>query len=252
MTDLTRTDLAALDAADPLADRRGRFVLPEGVVYLDGNSLGALPRSAPARLAEVAEREWGHGLIRSWNAAGWIDLPARVGDKIGRLVGAAAGQVVVTDSTSVNLFKALAAAVRMRADRSVVLSDRDNFPTDLYMAQGLADLLGGRPTLRLVDRAEIPAAIDGEVAVVMLAHVDYRSGAMHDLAAVTRAAHARGALVLWDLAHNAGAVPLDLDGAGADLAVGCGYKYLNGGPGAPAFIYVARRHQAAFRQPLTG
>ncbi|HEX7127952.1 MAG TPA: kynureninase [Thermodesulfobacteriota bacterium] len=252
MTDLAREDLAALDAADPLGRHRARFALPEGVIYLDGNSLGALPRSVPARLARVAEREWGEGLVRSWNTAGWIDLPARVGDRIGRVVGAAPGQVVVADSTSINVFKTLAAAVRMRPERAVVLSERDNFPTDLYVAQGLAELTGGRPALRLVDRREIPAAIDGDVAVVMLTHVDYRSGAMHDLAAVTRTAHDAGALVLWDLAHSAGVMPLDLDRAEVDLAVGCGYKYLNGGPGAPAFLYVARRHQAAFRQPLAG
>ncbi len=252
MSDLARADLAALDAADPLGARRARFALPESVIYLDGNSLGALPRSVPGRLARMVEREWGDGLIRSWNTAGWIDLPARVGDKIGRLVGAAPGQVVVADSTSLNVFKALAAALGLRPDRAVVLSERDNFPTDLYMAQGLADLLGGRPALRLVERGEIPAAIDREVAVVMLTHVDYRSGAMHDMPAVTRAAHEQGALVLWDLAHSAGVMPLDLDRAEVDLAVGCGYKYLNGGPGAPAFLYVARRHQAAFRQPLAG
>ena len=263
MRALTRDDVAALDATDALAARRERFALPEGVIYLDGNSLGALPRATADHVARVVREEWGQGLIRSWNdtgndtgngagnGAGWIDLPQRVGDKIGRLIGAAPGQVVVADSTSVNLFKALAAAVRMRPGRPVVLSERGNFPTDLYIVQGLAELLGGIE-LRLVEREEVAGAIDGRTAVVVLTHVDYRTGAMHDMAAVTAAAHAAGALALWDLAHSAGAVPVDLDGCGADLAVGCGYKYLNGGPGAPAFLYVAKRHQEAFRQPLTG
>ncbi len=251
MRALTRTDIEALDATDPLALRRERFDLPDGVIYLDGNSLGALPKATPGHLERVVRAEWGQGLIRSWNDAGWIDLPQRVGDKIGRLVGAAPGQVVVADSTSVNLFKALAAAVRMRPGRSVVLSERGNFPTDLYIVQGLGALIGG-VELRLVEREEIPAAIDAHTAVVMLTHVDYRTGAVHDMAAVTRAAQDAGALMLWDLAHSAGALPVDLDGCGADLAVGCGYKYLNGGPGAPAFLYVAARHQEAFRQPLAG
>ncbi|HYH38837.1 MAG TPA: kynureninase [Azospirillum sp.] len=247
---MTRDEVAALDAADPLAGRRERFDLPDGVIYLDGNSLGALPRATPDHVGRVVREEWGRGLIRSWNSAGWIDLPQRVGDKIGRLVGAAEGQVVVADSTSVNLFKALAAATRMRPGRRVVLSERGNFPTDLYIVQGLADLAD--VALRMVEREEIPSAIGADTAVVMLTHVDYRTGAMHDMAAVTRAAHEAGALMLWDLAHSAGALPVDLDGCGADLAVGCGYKYLNGGPGAPAFLYVAARHQEAFRQPLTG
>jgi kynureninase len=252
VTALTREALAALDAADPLRERRDRFTLPEGVIYLDGNSLGALPKATAERLARVVRGEWGEGLIRSWNAAGWIDLPTRVGDKIGRLVGAAPGQVVVADSTSVNLFKGLAGALRLRPDRRVILSARDNFPTDLYVAQGLAASLGGRCALRLVDPGEVEAAIDESVAVVMLTQVDYRTGATYDLPGLTRAAHARGTLALWDLAHSAGVMPIDLDGAAVDLAVGCGYKYLNGGPGAPAFLSVASRHQAAFEQPLTG
>lgn len=251
MRALTRDDVAALDTADPLAARRARFELPEGVIYLDGNSLGALPSATPAHLERVVRSEWGQGLIRSWNSAGWIDLPQRVGDKIGRLVGAAAGQVVVADSTSVNLFKALAAAVRMRPGRSIILSERGNFPTDLYIAQGLGELIGGIE-LRLVEREEVAEAIDARTAVVMLTHVDYRTGALHDMAALTHAAQEAGALMLWDLAHSAGALPVALDGCNADLAVGCGYKYLNGGPGAPAFLYVAARHHAAFRQPLAG
>lgn len=254
MTD--RADCGRLDDADPLAGRRDRFHIPEGVVYLDGNSLGALPRAALDGLRRVAGEEWGNGLIRSWNTAGWIDLPRRVGDKIGRLIGAAPGQVVVADSTSVNLFKALAAALRLRPGRRVILAERDAFPTDLYMAQGLLDLLAGFGAdgfeLRLADAGGFADALDGEVAVAMLTHVDYRSGAIHDMAEVTRAVQARGALMLWDLAHSAGALPVELDATGADLAVGCGYKYLNGGPGAPAFIYVAERLQKDFRQPLSG
>jgi kynureninase len=252
MSALTHADLVRLDAADPLADARESFVLPDGVIYLDGNSLGALPRATPERLAEVAVAQWGRDLIKSWNVHGWIDLPKRIGDKIAGLIGAGPGEVVVADSTSVNLFKALAAALRLNPNRSVIVSERDNFPTDLYIAQGLIALLGGRHTLRLVDAAEIVASIDSDTAVVMLTHVNYGTGAMHDMARITEAAHARGALMLWDLAHSAGAVPLDLNGCGADLAVGCGYKYLNGGPGAPAFIWVSRRHQNSFEQPLSG
>jgi len=252
MTGLTREDALALDAADELAGVRGRFVLPEGEIYLDGNSLGALPRATAERLRHVVEAEWGRDLIRSWNTAGWIDLPQRVGDKIGRLVGAAAGEVVVADSTSVNLFKALSAALRLRPDRRVIVTERGNFPTDLYVAQGVIEQLGGRHALRMVERDAVAEAIGPDTAVVMLTHVDYRTGAVHDMAGVTAEAQGQGALMLWDLAHSAGAMPVDLDGCGADLAVGCGYKYLNGGPGAPAFLYVARRYQEAFCQPLTG
>ena len=249
---LSRAGLEALDAADPLAPLRERFVLPDGVIYLDGNSLGALPRATAGRIAEVIGTEWGRDLITSWNKAGWIDLPQRVGDKIGRLVGAAPGQTVVADSTSVNVFKLLAAALAMRPDRRVIVSDTANFPTDLYIAQGLAALLGRSHALRLAEPDAVEAAIGPDTAVVMLTQVDYRSGLIHDMARITRAAHAAGALVLWDLAHSAGVLPVGLDACGADLAVGCGYKYLNGGPGAPAFAYVAARHQAVARQPLTG
>jgi kynureninase len=252
MSRLTRDDCRARDAEDPLAALREDFALPEGTIYLDGNSLGALPRATPARMAELIEHQWGHDLVTSWNKHGWIDLPRRVGDKIARLVGAGPGEVVVADSTSVNLFKVLAAALRLNPGRSVILSERHNFPTDLYIAEGLIELLGGRHRLRLVAGDEIAGAVDGDTAVVMLTQVDYRSGAMHDLAAVTRAAQAAGALMLWDLAHSAGAVPVDLTAAGADFAVGCGYKYLNGGPGAPAFVWVAPRHQERFQQPLSG
>ena len=248
----TRADLEGLDREDPLAVFRERFALPAGVIYMDGNSLGALPRATPQRIADLIAHEWGEGLIRSWNDAGWIDAPARVGDKIARLIGAPPGTVVVADSTSVNLFKVLGAALALRPERRVILSERRNFPTDLYIAEGLAALLGRGHTLRLVDSNEIPAAIDDSVAVVMLTHVNYHSGAMLDMASVTQAAHAAGAVMLWDLCHSAGAVPLDLAGCDADFAVGCGYKFLNGGPGAPAFLYVAERLQAEARYPVTG
>jgi kynureninase len=249
---LSRADALALDAEDRLAGFRDRFALPDGVIYLDGNSLGALPKATAPRLAQLVATEWGEDLIRSWTKHGWIDLPQRVGDKIARLIGARPGEVVVADSTSVNLFKLMAAALWLRPDRRVILSERGNFPTDLYVAQGLAELLGDRHALRLVEPEEIAASIDEDVAVVSLTEINYRSGRRHDMAALTRRAHEAGALVLWDLAHSAGALPVDLDGCGADFAVGCGYKYLNGGPGAPAFLYIAERHQAGFRSPLTG
>lgn len=249
---LSRADLAALDAGDPLTRHRDAFALPPDVIYLDGNSLGPLPKAASARLAEVAEREWGQGLIRSWNAAGWIDLPRRVGDKIAQLIGARAGEVVVADSTSINLFKVLAGALALNPGRHVILSEPENFPTDLYVIEGLLSLGGGQHSLRLAPPETLAATIDADTAVVVLTHVNYRSGAMHDLARLTAQAHQRGALVIWDLAHSVGAMPLEVTSAGVDFAVGCGYKYLNGGPGAPAFVYVAERHQEGFRQPLTG
>lgn len=249
---ITRTDLEALDRADELAPLRALFALPEGVIYLDGNSLGALPKATPARVAEVVQREWGQGLIRSWNDAGWMATPTRVGDKIAKLVGAASGSVMVADSTSVNLFKLLGAALAARPGRRVIVSERRNFPTDLYIAEGLAALLGQGHELRLVEPEGVAAAIGEDTAVVMLTHVNYHTGAMHDMDAITRAAHEKGALMLWDLAHSAGAVPVDLAGCDVDLAVGCGYKFLNGGPGAPAFLYVAPRLQDALRYPLTG
>ena len=262
---MTRDDALARDAADPLAAHRRGFCLPEDVISLDGNSLGALPLSTSARVREVVEREWGGGLIRSGNTARWTDLPRRVGAKIARLIGANAYEVICADSTSINLFKALAAALHLQtarpqvslAERRVILTERGNFPTDLYVAQGLAHLLGDRHELRLVDADEVQGAIDETVAVVFLTHVNFKSGAMHDLAALTGRAHQVGALVVWDLAHSAGAVPVDLHAAQADFAVGCGYKYLNGGPGAPAFVYAAQRHLdtlagATYAQPLTG
>ena len=249
---MTRDDAAALDRADELAAFHDRFVLPHGVIYLDGNSLGALPKGTAARVAQVVEQEWGQSLIRSWTDHGWIDLQFRVGEKIGQLIGAASGTTLVADSTSVNLFKLLAAALDRRPGRKVILTEEGNFPTDLYVAQGLAALLQRGHELRPVPAAQLHEALDQDVAVLMLTHVNYRSGAMHDMATLTRAAHDAGALVLWDLSHSAGAVPLRIDEDDVDLAVGCGYKYLNGGPGAPAFLYVAKRLQDDLRMPLTG
>ncbi len=251
-THISEQDCLDLDARDPLAACRGRFTLPEGEVYLDGNSLGAMPAHLPQRMQQAVAQEWGRGLIRSWNDAGWITLPQRVAAKIAPLVGAADDEVMVGDSTSVNLFKALAAALRINAGRKVILTEKGNFPTDLYIAQGVAELYGA--TIRYVesDASAIADALDGDVAVLMLTHVNYRSGAVYDMAGLTRKAHAAGALAVWDLAHSAGALHVDLAEAHADFAVGCGYKYLNGGPGAPAFVYAARRHQDVMRQPLCG
>ena len=253
----TRESCVAADRQDPLAPLKARFDLPPGVLYMDGNSLGVMPRAAAARAAEVITQEWGTGLIRSWNTAGWFELPSRLGDKLAGLLGAREGELVITDTTSLNIFKALAASLRIQQKRQpgrrVILSERDNFPTDLYMIQGMIDLLQQGYEMRLIDD-ELPLdrALDDDVAVVLLSHVNYRSGQMHDMAAVTRQAHERGALITWDLAHAAGAVPVDLNGADADYAVGCTYKYLNGGPGSPAFIWVAPRHIPDFWQPLSG
>ncbi len=249
---ISRDDTLALDAHDPLASVRASFVLPERVVYLDGNSLGPPPRALFGRVAEVLRKEWGTDLIRSWTRHGWIDLPERVAASIAPLIGAAPDEVAVADSTSVNLFKLLAAGLRLRPTRRVILSERENFPTDLYMAAGLADLLGDRAELRLVDRTDLERSLDSDVAVLMLTHVDFRDAEIHDMAAWTAAAHDAGAVSLWDLAHSAGVLPVALEACGADLAVGCGYKYLNGGPGAPAFAYVARRHHEGLQQPLWG
>ena len=252
MTTLTRAELVELDRRDRLAPMRERFVLPEGIIYLDGNSLGPLPRATPGRIAEVVEQEWGRGLIRSWNDAGWMDMSARIAAGIARLIGAAPGTVAVGDSTSVNLFKLLGAALRLCPGRCVILTEAENFPTDLYMAQGLAEFLRQNHQVRTAGPEFIAESINEDTAVVMLTHVNYRTGAMHDMRAITAAAHARGALMLWDLAHSAGAVPLDLAECNADFAVGCGYKYLNGGPGAPAFLYIAPRLLETVRMPLTG
>lgn len=251
MTDV-HARAAALDAADPLAPMRERFHVPEGVIYLDGNSLGLMPVNVPARVADVAEREWATDLIRSWLTAGWFDLPMAVGNRIAPLIGAGPGEVAVGDSTSVNLFKGLAAALHLRPGRRVILADGANFPTDSYMAQGLAALVPG-VTVRYVEPGQaVEQALAQDVAVLLLSHVDYRTAQVQDMAAVNAAAHAHGALVLWDLSHTTGAVACDLTADGADLAVGCTYKYLNGGPGAPAFMWVHPAHAEAVQQPLAG
>jgi kynureninase len=247
---MTLDEARALDSADPLAFAEQRFKLPDDIIYLDGNSLGALPAATPAALAITVQQQWGEDLISSWTRHGWIDGPTRIAAKLAPVVGAEPGELLIADSTSVCLFKLLGAAVRARAGRATILTRRANFPTDLYVAQGLADMLG--LTLKAVEPGEVAGAIDDDAAVVTLTHVDYRSGAILDMAAINDAAHAAGALTVWDLSHSAGAIELDLDGSGCDLAVGCGYKYLNGGPGAPAFIYVAERLQAELGNPLQG
>lgn len=250
---MKREDCEALDRADKLATVRDRFDLPDGVIYLDGNSLGPLPYSVTKRLKEVVEGEWGIDLIRSWNHNDWINLPFVTGEKIAKLIGAAPGQVICTDSTSINLFKLLVTGLGLNAPKTVLLSSHTNFPTDLYMAQGLGGLLGdGRCQLRLVSDSEIESALTDDVAVLFLTHVDFRSGNLHNMQHLTNLAHEQGALVLWDLSHSVGAVPINLDEWQVDLAVGCGYKFLNGGPGAPAFLYVATRHLPQATQPLSG
>jgi kynureninase len=246
------------DAKDPLHKLKDHFCLPPGVIYLDGNSLGVLPKATAARVAEVVTQEWGVGLIRSWNAAGWFESPQNVGNKIAKLIGANTGEVVATDSTSINLYKVLCAALNIAAadtpSRKHIVSERSNFPTDLYIAEALCQERGY--TLKLVETDEIAASISSnaaaDVAILMLTHVNYRTGAMHDMAAVTQSAHAAGILTVWDLAHSTGAVPVDLTNAKADFAIGCGYKYLNGGPGAPAFVWVNPKHAERFWQPLAG
>ena len=249
---ISKEDILALDARDPVAKFRTRFALPEGVVYLDGNSLGALPKAAAARARSVIVGEWGNGLIRSWNDADWLGLPAKVGDKLGQFIGAAPGEVVACDSTSVNLFKLLSAAFALRPGRRVLLTDNDNFPTDNYVAEGVAAFLDGKVECRVLPAEEILSAIDKDVAVVSLTQVNYRTGRIYDMAEISAAATEMGALSLWDLSHSTGAIPVDLNGAGADLAVGCGYKYLNGGPGAPAYVFVPKRYQQVIRQPISG
>ena len=251
----TRDEALALDAADPLAPLREQFQIPPGLIYLDGNSLGVMPKTAPARVQQVLTQEWGVGLIGSWNSAGWMDLAPRIGDKIARLIGAQPGECVAADSTSVNLYKVLNAALAIaRADepqRTRIVSERSNFPTDLYIAEATAAERGFE--LVLADSPDaLPALLDARCAVLMLTHVNYANGRIHDMAALTQAAHSAGALTIWDLAHSAGALPLSLSDSGADFAIGCGYKYLNGGPGAPAFVWVAPKHAERFWQPLAG
>lgn len=231
---------------------RSLFQMPDGVVYLDGNSLGPLPRAVADRVGRMISEEWGKELIRGWNSAGWMTQPGRIGDRVGRLIGAPEGTVVIGDTLSIKVYQALASALELNPARRVILSDSGNFPSDLYIADGLLRSLARGHELRIVDPEDVEAAIDETIAVVMLTEVDYRTGRLHDMRALTRKAHAAGALTIWDLAHSAGAIPVDLTGAGADFAVGCTYKYLNGGPGAPAFIYVAPDHVERIRPALSG
>ena len=250
----TLQDCELLDQQDPLRSLREQFDLPAGIIYLDGNSLGVMPKATPARVAHAVTQEWGQDLIKSWNSAGWFTLPQRVGDKIARFIGAQAGEVVAADSTSINLFKVLSSALHIAAadypKKNKVVSERSNFPTDLYIAEALCKERG--LNLQLVEAKDIPAALQDDVAVLMLTHVNYRTGAMHDMQTLTALAHAQGILTVWDLAHSAGAVPVDLNGSGADFAVGCGYKYINGGPGAPAFVWAHPKHTDRCWQPLAG
>lgn len=245
-------EAAALDRVDPLAGKRELFELPAGVIYLDGNSLGPPPKAVFAELDRAARQEWGQGLIRSWNDAGWWTLTDTMGDRVGRLIGAGAGQTVVTDTTSINVFKALHAAFALRPQRTVILAERGSFPTDLYMAEGVASSHPGAELRLASDNDDLAGMIDERTAVVLINHVDYRTGALRDMAALTRCAHQMGALVVWDLCHSAGIVPIELDALDVDLAIGCTYKYLNGGPGAPAFIFANRRHHDGLAQPLSG
>lgn len=247
---LDRNSCAALDATDPLAGFRDRFLDDGSTIYLDGNSMGRLPKAAVPRLREMAEHEWGTILVRGWTDSGWMESPLRVGDRIGALIGAAPGEVLVSDSTSVNLFKLVVAVLRARPQRRVVVTERSNFPTDLYIASGVVEMLGCE--LRAVERAALRDALDGDTALLLLTHVDFRTGERHDMAGLTQAARAAGALALWDLSHSAGAVEIQLQRDGVDLAVGCGYKYLNGGPGSPAFLYVAAALQDELRNPIQG
>ena len=242
---------AVMDQQDPCAVYRDQFHIPEGLIYLDGNSLGLMPKGCAERLAHVANQEWSQGLIQSWTSAQWFDLPLTVGDRLAPLLGVGLGEIAVGDSTSVNLFKCLAAALHLRPERRVILAEADNFPTDTYMAQGLAQLRGD-VEVRYFDQATDPASLAQEAAVVVLSHIDYRYGRMRDMASVSKAIQAQGAVVLWDLSHTTGAVHCDLLGSGADMAVGCTYKYLNGGPGAPAFTWVAAKHMSNLQQPLAG
>ena len=239
-----------LDAADPLGPYRDRFHVPESVIYLDGNSLGCLPKATPDAMRRVVEQEWGERLIRSWNEADWFTMGSRVGAKIAPLIGAQPHEVIACDTVSVNLFKLIAAALQMRPGRTVILSEPGNFPTDIYMIEGLERQ--GLATQRLAPREQMLDALDEGVALLMLTHAHYKTGELFDMAALTKAAHDAGALVLWDLSHSTGALPVDLNGVSADFATGCGYKYLCGGPGAPAFAFVAERHHGDLKQPLTG
>ncbi|WP_157530401.1 kynureninase [Microtetraspora niveoalba] len=249
MVAISRADCYALDSEDPLRELREEFTLPGGVTYLLGNSLGALPRRTAAKVAHTVETEWGRDLGASWNTAGWWDLPQTTGDRLARLIGAGPGSVLAGDSTSANIFKVMAAALPLRPGRRVIVSDLQNFPTDRYVVEGVARALG---SYEIRDIGSLDEALGDDVAAVLLSHVDYRTGELRDMDAVTAQVHAAGALMIWDLCHSAGAVPVDLRAAGVDFAVGCTYKYLNGGPGAPAYLYVAERHQDAAHNVVSG
>ena len=252
MSEYTREFFLDLDAKDKLAFFREEFDLPEGMIYLDGNSLGAMPTSAKARALDVVTREWGQDMITSWNKNGWFNLSEKLGDKIAGLIGAGPGEIMACDATGINLYKVMSMALEMRADRKVIVMEGSNFPTDNYMAQGLVKQLGQGHDIRFAEQDDIMEAITEEVAVVSLTQVHYKTGHLLDMKAITEKAHAVGALVIWDLCHSAGALAVELNECQADFAIGCGYKYLNGGPGAPAFIFVAKRHQGKAAQPLTG
>lgn len=249
---MKRSDCEALDAQDPLKHKRAAFSIPQGMIYLDGNSLGVLPVNVPARVADVAQKQWGETLIKSWNEHGWFHLPQKIGDRIARLIGAPAGSVIAGDTISVNLFKLLGAAAKLNPKRRVILSDNGNFPSDLYVAQGFRDLMDDGYVLKVVDPEQVMDAIDESVAFTMITEVDYRTARLHDMKAVTKRAHEMGALTIWDLAHSAGATPVQLAACDADFALGCTYKYLNGGPGAPAFLYVKPELQDRVQPPLAG
>jgi kynureninase len=252
-TSIDRASIATLDQFDPLRTKRDAFALPDGVIYLDGNSLGPVPKAALRELKIAAEHEWGEDLIRSWNRAGWFDLPATLGDRIARLIGAAPGETVITDTTSINIYKAIHAGLNLRPGRSVIVAEGGCFPTDIYMTEGVASV---RPDMRIrlegVEAPRIEDLLSDDVAVVLVNHVDYRTGVLRDMAALTGRIHDAGAIAVWDLCHSAGALKVDLNAHGADFAVGCTYKYLNGGPGAPAFVFAASRHHGKLSQPLTG
>lgn len=252
MTKLNRQYFEALDNNDELAPMREKFCLEEGLVYLDGNSLGVLPRATADHISQVVTQQWGNGLIRSWNTHQWMEKPTKLGDKVAQLIGSKKAQVLVCDTTSVNIFKLAAAAVKMRPGRSKLITEIGNFATDLYLLQGLAKLLGNKVEVIALPRAQVLNAIDEDTALVLLTHVHFKTGAMWDMASVTQMTQKKGSLMMWDLSHSVGAMPINLDEINVDLAVGCTYKYLNGGPGSPAFLYVAAQHQDLFEQPLTG
>ena len=252
MSEISLEYLRGLDATDPIAHFRDLFALPEDLIYLDGNSLGALPKQTPAHLQNVINKQWGQELIRSWNSHQWLQKPVQLGDRLGKLVGAAQGQNLVCDSTSVNIFKLAAAAIRLRPRRHKIITETGNFATDLYLLQGLQRMLGDQLELVAVSRDKVAAEIDEETALVLLTHTHYKSGQIWDMAEITALTHQHGALILWDLSHSLGAMPVYLDQLNVDFAVGCNYKYINGGPGAPAYLYVAHRHQDKLEQPLTG